>query len=258
MRVLHFQPKRNGTYYDAASPGAGTLCQMTIRTYKPRRWRVTRGQAAALATDDALLLRMPGPMLDLKELFDNRPVVMEIGFGGGAATVQMAAANPAIGILAVDVHTAGIGDLLARVRARQLANVRVVKGDALLLAHTMLAAGALAGIRLYFPDPWPKTRHHKRRLVTAANSALLAAHTQPNGFWHIATDWAPYTTHILEVLSASPHWEGGVIARPEDRPATRFENTALRAGRPVTDLYYTRRLELSSNAPQTIQISCSQ
>ena len=95
---------------------------MTIRTYKPRRWRVTRGQAAALATDDALLLKMPGPMLDLKQLFDNRPVVLEIGFGGGAATVQMAAANPAIGILAVDVHTAGIGDLLARIRARQLTN----------------------------------------------------------------------------------------------------------------------------------------
>ncbi len=144
---------------------------MNIRTYKPRRWRVTRGQAAALATDDALLLPMHGQLLDLQALFDNRPVVLEIGFGGGAATAQMAAANPAIGILAVDVHTAGIGDLLARIRSRQLTNVRVVKGDALLLAHTMLAAGALAGIRLYFPDPWPKTRHHKRRLVTAANSA---------------------------------------------------------------------------------------
>ena len=213
---------------------------MNIRTYKPRRWRVTRGQAAALATDDALLLPMHGQLLDLQALFDNRPVVMEIGFGGGAATAQMAAANPAIGILAVDVHTAGIGDLLARIRTRQLTNVRVVKGDALLLAHTMLAAGALAGIRLYFPDPWPKTRHHKRRLVTAANSALLAAHTQPNGFWHIATDWAPYTAQILNVLSASPQWVGGVIARPEDRPFTRFENTALRAGRAITDLYYLR------------------
>lgn len=231
----------NHRTFDAACPRSGTLCRMTIRTYKPRRWRVTRGQVAALATDDALLLKMPGPMLDLKQLFNNRPVVMEIGFGGGAATVQMADANPAIGILAVDVHTAGIGDLLARIRARQLTNVRVVRGDALLLAHTMLAAGALAGVRLYFPDPWPKTRHHKRRLVNAANSALLAARTQPNGFWHIATDWAPYSTQIVDVLSASPHWEGGVIMRPEDRPATRFENAALRAGRPITDLYYTRK-----------------
>lgn len=236
---ITFYCEKNRTF-SAAWPSAGTLRQVTIRTYKPRRWRVTRGQAAALATDDALLLKMPGPKLDLKELFDNRPVVMEIGFGGGAATAQMAAANPAIGILAVDVHTAGIGDLLARIRARQLTNVRVVKGDALLLAHTMLAAGALAGIRLYFPDPWPKTRHHKRRLVNLSNSALLAAHTQPNGFWHIATDWAPYTTQILAVLSASPHWEGGVIARPQERPATRFENNALRAGRPIIDLYYTR------------------
>ena len=219
---------------------------MTIRTYKPRRGRVTPRQAAALAVNDGLLLPLDERPLDLDVLFTGHPVVLEIGFGTGAATVEMAAADPAIGILAVDIHTPGVGDLVHRVRTMGLTNVRVIEGDALLVLRTMIPEGGLAGVRTFFPDPWPKARHHKRRLVTAEHATLIGARCRPGATWHLATDWAPYAEQMRDVLDAHPMWSGGVIDRPADRPITRYESFAIADGRKITDLRYGRQPDHSS------------
>lgn len=220
----------------AEQPAA--LAQRTIRTYKPRRGRVTPRQAAAIAIKDGLLLPTPTEPIDLSTLFDGRPVICEIGFGTGAATVQAATSEPGTAILAIDVHTPGIGDLLWRVREAGLSNVRVIEGDALAVLRAWILPGALAGVRTYFPDPWPKARHHKRRLVNAANSALIAERTRVGGRWHLATDWPDYAEQVLEVLGADPAWSGGIIERPSGRPVTRYEQLALAQGRAVVDLCF--------------------
>ena len=213
---------------------------MTIRTYIPRRGRVSKRQAAAIAETDGLLLPAGDEVLDLGEIFGGLPVVLEIGFGTGSATVAMAAADLELGILAVDVHTPGLGDLLYRARESHLTNIRAIAGDGLVVAEQMLPELALAGIRTFFPDPWPKARHHKRRLVTPLNAALLASRTKAGGFWHLATDWQPYAEQIQEVFAASNQWLGGVIPRPQDRPVTRYEATAIHERRDITDLWYLR------------------
>ncbi len=213
---------------------------MTIRTYIPRRGRVSKRQATAIAETDGLLLPAGDEVLDLGKIFAGLPVVIEIGFGTGSATVAMAADDLELGILAVDVHTPGLGDLLYRARERHLTNIRAIAGDALVVAEQLLPESALAGIRTFFPDPWPKARHHKRRLVTPVNAALLASRTKAGGFWHLATDWQPYAEQIQEVLAASNQWLGGVIPRPQDRPVTRYEATAIHERRDITDLWYIR------------------
>ena len=213
---------------------------MTIRTYIPRRGRVSERQATAIAEAGGLLLPMGAEILDLGEIFAGLPVVLEVGFGTGSATVTMAESAPDLGILAVDVHTPGLGDLLYRTRERRLTNICAIAGDALVVAEQMLSQSALEGIRTFFPDPWPKARHHKRRLVAPANAALLASRTKVGGFWHLATDWQPYAEQMQEVLDASRQWTGGVIPRPTDRPITRYEATAIREHRNSTDLWYRR------------------
>ena len=213
---------------------------MTIRTYKPRRGRVTPRQAAALAVDDGLRLPVDGRLLDLRSLFDARPVIVEIGFGTGSSTAAMALADPQSGILVIDVHTPGIGDLLHRIRAEGLGNVRVMEGDALEVLRVMIREGALAGVRTYFPDPWPKARHHKRRIVTPEHATLIGTRCALGATWDLATDWAPYAEWMIEVLDAHPMWRGGVVERPDSRPVTRYEATALRQGRSIIDLHYVR------------------
>lgn len=211
-----------------------------IRTYKPRRGRVTPRQAAALAVDDGLLLPWPSEPLDLMELFAGRPVICEIGFGTGAPTVALAQDDPATGILAIDVHTPGIGDLLWRLRAAGVASVRVIEADALQVLRTGIQPSALAGVRSYFPDPWPKARHHKRRLVGPATASLIADRVRQGGCWHIATDWLAYADQAIAVLDGHPAWSGGVIERPSWRPITRYEQLARDQGRDVVDLWYTK------------------
>ena len=213
---------------------------MSIRTYKPRRGRVTPRQAAALDLHDGLLIELGGRGFSLEGELAGLPVIVEIGFGTGAATVTMAQQRLDLGLLAIDVHTPGIGDLLHRVRAAGLTNVRVMEADALEVLRTMIPERSLAGFRLYFPDPWPKARHHKRRLVTPEHATLLGTRAKPSATWDLATDWAPYAEQMLAVLDAHPMWEGGVIARPTERPITRFEQTALDQGREITDLRYVR------------------
>lgn len=227
---------------------AGSHFERRIRSFQPRRSRVTTGQADALARLwPKWGLDIDGQrVVDLAELFgDDRPVVLEIGFGMGEATARMAADDPDTGILAVDVHTPGQGNLLGLAEKNGLTNVRVANGDAIILLREMLRPDALDGIRVYFPDPWPKKRHHKRRLIQPEFLTLAASRMRPGAVLHCATDWEPYAEQMLEVLSAHPEFEntrsdGGFAPRPDHRPLTRFEGQGLDKGHVVNDLLFRR------------------
>ncbi|MEU8825865.1 tRNA (guanosine(46)-N7)-methyltransferase TrmB [Streptomyces sp. NPDC048636] len=259
---------------------AGSHHERRIRSFRPRRGRVTVGQGEALrrlwpqwGLDIDGLRR-----IDLGELFRTEetggggtgatggtgnggtggaeegatgaprpdlPVVLEIGFGMGEATVQMAAADPGTGILAADVHTPGQGNLLALAERNGLTNIRVANGDAIILLREMLAPAALSGLRIFFPDPWPKKRHHKRRLIQPEFIELVATRLRPGALLHCATDWEPYAEQMLEVLTASTAFDntrpdGGYSPRPDFRPLTKFESQGLDKGHLVHDLIFRR------------------
>ncbi|MFG3001600.1 tRNA (guanosine(46)-N7)-methyltransferase TrmB [Streptomyces sp. NPDC048340] len=226
---------------------AGSHHERRIRSFQPRRSRVTTGQGEALKRLWGTWgLDIDGhEVIDLKKLFAGLPVVLEIGFGMGEATAQMAAADPSTGILAADVHTPGQGNLLALAERGGLENVRVANGDAIILLREMLPPDSLAGLRVYFPDPWPKARHHKRRLIQPEFLALAATRMAPGAILHCATDWEPYAEQMLEVLTAQPEFEntqadGGFAPRPDFRPLTRFEGQGLDKGHVVHDLLFRR------------------
>lgn len=210
----------------------------SVRTYKPRRGRVTPRQQRGLDEGRDFLLDATRPIA--QQWHTESPIVLEIGFGTGEATAAMAASDPGTPILAIDVHTPGIGDLLGIVVERGLGNVRVIEGDALDVLEACIDDAELGGVRSYFPDPWPKARHAKRRLVQASIVDLVARKSRIGGQWRIATDWDEYADVITEVFTASPHWSGGVIERPRDRPLTRYERRGLDAGRRVTDFAWLR------------------
>ncbi|WP_250007272.1 tRNA (guanosine(46)-N7)-methyltransferase TrmB [Actinoplanes sp. M2I2] len=167
------------------------------------------------------------------------PKVLEIGFGMGDTLAAMAAADPARDYLGIEVHTPGIGNLLAEIQDHRLSNVRVALGDAMQLVHR-LAPGSLDAVHIFFPDPWPKARHHKRRLVQPANIALLRDRLRPGGLLHCATDWPGYAEAMAATLDADPGLEF-VDRERAGRPETKFERRGVGAGRPITDLRYRRR-----------------
>jgi len=225
-----------------------------LRSFKLRRGRVTPGQRDAL---DRLWSRYgvgtPGPDVDLDpqsgpfvaaSVFGRTaPLVLEIGFGMGEATLAMAEADPACDVLAVDVHTPGAGALLRGVEERGLANVRVLLGDAVAVLRDLLGPGSLDEVRVYFPDPWPKARHHKRRLVSPAFVDLVAGRLAPGGRLHCATDWEPYAERILQVVDEHPllaNLHPGFAPRPPWRPVTRFERQGLARGHTVRDVLAVR------------------
>lgn len=214
-----------------------------VTTYYPRRGRVSSRHEDALAhLFPRYGVRIPGPPVDFASLFGRvAPVVLEIGSGMGDATVTMAAADPGRDYLAVEVFPPGLGNLLAVVEESGLTNVRVASGDALVLVNSMLPEESLDAIHIFFPDPWPKVRHHKRRLIQRVNVAALLRRLRPGGTLHCATDWPHYAQQMIEVLGADPALSGGVVQRPAQRPITKFEQRALAAGRPVTDLIYVKR-----------------
>lgn len=212
---------------------------MTIRTYKPRRGRVSASQRDAIHANDGLLIT-PADIASTIAQWSG-PVVLEIGFGTGSATAQMLDQDHATFVIAIDVHTSGVGQLLGAARARGLSNIAVLEGDAIATLRDHTPDASLDGVRSYFPDPWPKARHHKRRLVTPEHAALIAAKTKHGGTWHLATDWQEYADQMRDVLDASPHWVGGIIERPAWRPVTYFERRALIDGRAITDFIYTRK-----------------
>lgn len=212
-----------------------------IRTFKPRRSRITTTAERALREHGDLMLPVTSSPMALADVFGpHTPVVMEIGCGDGRATVAMAAADPSVGILAVDVHTPGLGELLARAGSEGVTNVRVIEGDAIGILERMIPEASLREVRSYFPDPWPKARHHKRRLVQPAILDLVRSRLVEGGTWHLATDWSEYAEQMLECFAADPRWSGGVIDRPAMRPVTRYEARALREGRPIIDLQFER------------------
>nr|WP_233513993.1 tRNA (guanosine(46)-N7)-methyltransferase TrmB [Micromonospora craterilacus] len=203
-------------------------------------------QAAALEQLwPAYGLRVPDAApFDPAGLFGRRaPLVVEIGSGMGDTTVEMAAADPDRDYLAVEVHTPGIANLLDLVHLRGLGNVRVAEGDALELLR-LLPPDSLDAVHAFFPDPWPKSRHHKRRLIQPTHVALLRSRLAVGGTLHCATDWAEYAESMRVTLDADPglvNLHDGFAPRPAHRPVTRFERRALTAGRPVADLLYHRR-----------------
>jgi tRNA (guanine-N7-)-methyltransferase len=186
-----------------------------------------------------------GEPLDLDVLFGRRmPIVLEIGSGMGEATAGMAAADPDRGYLAVDVHTPGIANLLALTAERGLPNVRIALGDALDLVRHQLTPDSLDAIHVFFPDPWPKARHHKRRLIQPGHVELLRSRLVPGGMLHCATDWADYAAAMLDTLDADPELinaHDGYAPRPAYRPLTKFEERGVEAGRAVYDLVFRRR-----------------
>lgn len=217
--------------------------QHRIQTFKPRRGRYSTQQREAL--DRAThLVELPS-LQPLSTLFDGRPVILEIGFGMGDATLAQAVAHPDHGILAIDVHTPGVGRLLAELDERGIDNVCVLEDDALALLDALPPA-SLAGIRVFFPDPWPKARHHKRRIINGANLDLMASRLAPGGFLHFATDWHDYAVWAEEAISMHPTFtllpdaEQPVIASRATRPQTKFERRGIAAGRHITDLVALR------------------
>lgn len=226
---------------DSPEVAAAEFHHAHIRTFKPRRGRVTQKQNAALTNLNGPIITVTDQLLDFADIWPGLDdVVIEIGFGTGTATVAMAMADRTTGLLAIDVHTPGVGELLHRIDEEALTQVRVIEGDAVVVLKQMIPPHSLAGVRLYFPDPWPKARHHKRRIVQPEYAALIATLVRPGGFWHLATDIVDYAEQMIEVLGASPVWAGGPIDRPTYRPVTKYESIALDAGRPITDLLYRR------------------
>ncbi|MFJ9177093.1 tRNA (guanosine(46)-N7)-methyltransferase TrmB [Streptomyces sp. NPDC102360] len=228
---------------------AGSHHEHRIRSFQPRRGRVTDAQADALQRLwPKWGLDIDGRRrLDLAEMFPGvERVVLEIGFGMGEATAQMAQDDPTTGILAVDVHTPGQGNLLNLADRAGTDNVRVANGDAIVLLRDMLPDDCLDGLRVYFPDPWPKKRHNKRRLIQAEFLSLVGGPLKPGALVHCATDWEDYAEQMLEVLTAHPDYEnavegGGYAPRPEFRPLTRFEGKGLDKSHVVHDLLFRRR-----------------
>ena len=180
--------------------------------------------------------------IELAKVFpDSKRIIMEIGFGMGEATAQIAAADPETGYLAVEVHRPGIGKLLARIEESELKNVRTIEGDAFEVFEQMIIDASLDGVHLFFPDPWPKARHFKRRIVNQEFIAAVATKLKPGAFLHIATDWHPYAQWIAEEFNKQTLFIGGEVERPDWRPLTRFEGQGINKEHPVADFRFIKK-----------------
>jgi tRNA (guanine-N7-)-methyltransferase len=218
-----------------------------IRSYVLRAGRMGSGQIRALAElGPNFVLPYRPEQLDLAATFGRvAPTVLEIGFGMGDATAQIAAHLPGSNFLGCEVHPPGVGALLQRIDERGLTNLRILQHDAVEVLDHMLAPGSLAGIHVFFPDPWHKKKHNKRRLIQPPFVARLASRLAPGGYIHCATDWQPYAEQMLEVLGAEPTLVNtsaeGYAPRPDYRPLTKFEARGIRLGHGVWDLVFRRR-----------------
>ena len=217
-----------------------------IRSFVLRQGRVSVAQARACAQ---LLPRYGIPYapqpLDLERTFGRRaPKILEIGFGMGETTAAIAAAHPENDYLGIEVHTPGVGSLLKRIDERGIGNLRLIQHDAVEVLREMIAPGSLDGAHIFFPDPWPKKRHHKRRLVQPDFVALLASRIKPGGYVHLATDWQEYAEQMLAVLSAEPllaNTAAGFAPRPDYRTQTKFETRGLKLGHGVWDVVFRKQ-----------------
>ncbi len=217
-------------------------------SYVQRGGRMTVGQEKAWQRHWSQLgqdvVELPSGPLNVSSWFGREaPVVLEIGSGMGETTAKLAAAAPDVNYLAVEVYQAGLAQLMMRAQELGLTNLRLLRGDAVILLTDHIEPGSLDEVRLYFPDPWPKKRHHKRRIVQPDFASLVASRLRPGGRFHMATDWEPYAEHMLEVCEAEPgltNVYGGWAPRPEWRPVTKFESRAHAEDRNIRDLIYER------------------
>lgn len=219
-----------------------------IKSYVLRAGRVSNRQQQGLDLwFKDYELPISGSHWDLSKLFNrNAETVVEIGFGMGTSLFTMAANNPEINYLGIEVHKAGVGSLVADLHDHQLSNVRIAAHDAVEVFQTQLEPESLSGVQIFFPDPWHKKRHHKRRLIQPEFIELLVQKIKKDGFIHCATDWQEYAEHILEVLSTIPDLknlqkEGGYSPKPESRPLTKFEQRGERLGHGVWDLIFIKK-----------------
>ena len=216
-----------------------------VLSYSRRGSRFTPSQREAWeAHHDAWVIpdeAVDEPGFRLSDRFGrSAPLVVEIGSGVGEATGPLAAARPTYDVLALEVWRPGVAASLAEVAAAGADNVRFCSIDAVWALEHLVAPGGLEELWTFFPDPWPKKRHHKRRLVDASFVALVASRLRPGGTWRLATDWADYARQMQELLDAEPALDGGVAERWRERPVTKFERKGIAAGREITDLAYTR------------------
>lgn len=217
-----------------------------IRSFVTRAGRLSVAQARALAQlGPSFCLPYQKAILDIDASFGRAaPTILEIGTGMGGATAHIAALMPEKNFIGVEVHTPGIGSLLKLIGEHSLNNLRLIQHDAVEVVTHMLAPNSLAGVHVFFPDPWHKARHNKRRLIQRAFVELLVSRIVPGGYLHCATDWEDYAVQMLEVLSAEPQLKNtttGYAVRPEYRPLTKFENRGIQLGHSVWDLVFTRR-----------------
>ncbi len=217
-----------------------------IRSFVVRAGRMTAKQERGLSDGMARhgLLFQPTALDYVAAFGRDAPTVLEIGFGMGMTTAAIAAARLDTNFIAVEVHPPGVGNLCNLLDEQRLTNVRVMEHDAVEVLTHMIAPDSLAGAHIYFPDPWHKKRHNKRRLVQAPLVALLASRLRPEGYLHLATDWVPYAEQMLEVLSAEPtlkNTAADYAPRPEWRPETKFELRGLKLGHEVRDLVFRKR-----------------
>ena len=214
----------------------------SVRSYSIRGSRITDAQRQAKTALQAIHgIEFKQELIDFKAIFPkSESIIMEIGFGMGEATAIIAKNHPNNGYIAVDVHPPGIGKLLARIVENDLTNLKVIEDDVHVVMQHMIPDQALDGIHLYFPDPWPKKKHNKRRIVNEGFLQLIHPKIKTGGFIHIATDWVPYAESIKEVFAGSTLFTGGVIDKPEWRPVTRFEGQGIDKDHAVNDMLYTK------------------
>jgi tRNA (guanine-N7-)-methyltransferase len=216
-----------------------------VLSYSRRGSRFTPTQAAAWAAHQADWV-IPDEAVDrpgfaLSDWFGRQaPLVVEIGSGVGEATAALAATRPAYDVLAFEVWRPGVADTLWKLEEAGAANVRLISVDAVWSMEHLIEPGGLAELWTFFPDPWPKTKHHKRRIVNPSFAALVATRLAPGATWRLATDWGDYAEQMREVLDAEPGLVGGSVERWDERPVTRFERKGVEAGREIVDLAYTR------------------
>jgi tRNA (guanine-N7-)-methyltransferase len=218
-----------------------------IKTYVLRAGRMGTGQIRAFDQyGDRFLLPYQTERLDVSAAFGRRaPLILEIGFGMGDATAHIAQVRPGDNFLCCEVHEPGVGALLKRCGEQDIGNIRIVQHDAVEVMDHMLGPDSLDGVHIFFPDPWHKSRHHKRRLIQSPFVQRLAEHIKPGGYLHLATDWAPYAEQMMSVLSAEPllvntAGAGQFAPQPDYRPLTKFENRGLKLGHGVWDLVFRR------------------
>ncbi|MEY4322978.1 MAG: hypothetical protein RL410_759 [Actinomycetota bacterium] len=219
------------------------LRNQPIRTYKLRRGRVSDAQQTALdKLGDSYFVAGDG-IINLAHDLNCPYFLIEIGFGMGEATVALAKTQPDVAVLAMDLHTPGIGKLIKELGEDNLTHVKLLEADALEILRGRIADSSVDAIRLFFPDPWPKSRHHKRRFIVPQNLDLVADKLKVGGALHIATDWVEYAENAMENLTVSPRWtivDATPLCDPKLRPRTKFEQKGLDAGRTITDIVAVR------------------